>query len=438
MAEAVPKLIKHKLTKQWAFAAAALSIMVAAAGVDVVRAAAPAAALDNGIARTPPMGWNSWNTFGCNVTEADIKATADAMVSSGMRDAGFQYVVVDNCWQALDRDGDGNLQADPTRFPDGIAELAAYVHSKGLKFGIYAAPGSRTCAQWAGKYPGSTGSLGHVEQDAQQFAAWGVDYLKYDWCHADRDGLNRKKAFEEMRDALAATGRPIVYSINPADKYDGFSWSDEANLWRTTTDIKPLWDSSKPPGTGSPQGVMQILEAQAGPNLVTDAGPGGWNDPDMLEVGVKGFTENGNTYPGLTAEESRSHFSLWAMFNAPLMAGNDLSTLDAATAQILTNTEVTAIDQDFTKRAGYRFSDTDNSQTWVKPMSDGSMALALLNTSAVRITMTASASKIGLPKADSYVVRDLWQHTDARSDGAISVKVPPHGVKLYRIRVGTT
>ena len=224
--------------------------VLAAAGV--VLPASPAAALDNGVARTPPMGWNSWNTFGCNINETLIRQTADAMVSSGLRDLGYQYVIVDDCWFNPNRDGAGNLQGDPSRFPSGMRALGDYLHVRNLKFGIYQVPADKTCAQYFGAYPGATGSRGHEVQDARQFAAWGVDYLKYDWCSPDGSIDDQVTTFAKMRDALAASGRPIVYSINPnsihAKTGPQRNWGDVANLWRTTEDITNAWNTGQTNG----------------------------------------------------------------------------------------------------------------------------------------------------------------------------------------------
>ncbi|WP_229691233.1 glycoside hydrolase family 27 protein, partial [Sphaerisporangium melleum] len=224
-------------------------VAVASAAVVVTTGAAPAQALENGVGRTPPMGWNSWNTFGCNISESLIKQMADAMVNSGLRDLGYQYVVVDDCWMNSTRDSAGNLQANASRFPSGMKALGDYLHGKGLKFGIYQAPLDKTCAQYFNSYPGATGAQGHEEQDARQFAAWGVDYLKYDWCSPSGTIDDQVRTFAKMRDALAATGRPILYSINSNSVHDKTgprrNWGDVANIWRTTEDITNKWDTGQ-------------------------------------------------------------------------------------------------------------------------------------------------------------------------------------------------
>ena len=268
------------------------------------------------------MGWNSWNKFGCNVSEKMVREMADAAVSSGMKDAGYVYVVIDDCWQ-VSRDPQGNILADPDRFPSGMKALADYVHSKGLKFGLYSDAGTKTCA-------GRPGGRGYEYQDARQYAAWGVDYLKYDWCsHTTQDGPS---SYALMSDALKQSGRPIVFSLCEWGSNHPWLWArDVGNLWRTTGDIEDKWSNDK---RGQSLGVVQILDLQDG--LASYAGPGHWNDPDMLEVG------NG----GMSTEEYRAHFSMWCMLGAPLIAGNDLRTMSADTREILTNKEVIAVDQD--------------------------------------------------------------------------------------------
>src|ERR1043166_1570409 len=284
--------------------------------------AAPARALATALARTPPMGWNSWNKFGCNVSEKLIREMADAVVSSGMKDAGYTYVVIDDCWQT-GRDAEGNITPDPQRFPSGMKALADYVHSKGLKFGLYSDAGTLTCQ----KRPGSRG---YEFQDARQYAAWGVDYLKYDWCSTGTQ--NQPASYSIMRDALLKSGRAIVFSICEWGTSKPWTWArDVGNLWRTTSDIQDCWDCRRDWGG---MGFVHILDLQDG--LEAYAGPGHWNDPDMLEVG------NG----GMTPTEYRAHFSLWCILAAPLMAGNDLRQMSPDIAEILTNKELIAVDQD--------------------------------------------------------------------------------------------
>jgi len=364
--------------------------------------------LDNGLARTPPMGWNSWNHFGCHVNEQIIRETADAMVSSGLRDAGYHYVVIDDCWQVA-RDAHGELVADPVRFPHGIRALADYVHSRGLGFGIYTDAGTGTCQN-------RPGTLGHEQQDARTFASWGVDYVKEDWCHAA--GLDARVQYAKFRDALAASGRPIVFSICEWGSNQPWEWAPSiGNLWRTTDDINDSWPS-----------MLDNLDQSAQHSTV--AGPGHWNDPDMLEVG------NG----GMTDAEYRAHFSMWAIMAAPLIAGNDVRTMSPATRTILTNREVIAVDQDSLGAQGILvWEQPPDLQVWAKPLADGSRAVALLNRSAAPTKITAYFWRAGL-RGDSARVRDLWAHADLGTFGRqYSATVAAHGVLMLRVTpVGTT
>jgi alpha-galactosidase len=373
---------------------------------------APVRALDNGLARTPPMGWNSWNKFQCNVSESLIKQAADAMVQTGMRDAGYQYVVIDDCWQ-VSRDASGNIVPDPQRFPDGIKALADYVHSQGLKFGIYSDAGTGTCEN-------RPGSRGYEFQDARQYAAWGADYLKYDWCnHGTQDSA---ASYSIMRDALAKSGRPIVFSLCEWGVTKPWLWAkDVGNLWRTTQDIFDKWDGKTP--SGDPLGVLQILDSQDG--LESYAGPGHWNDPDMLEVG------NG----GMTTTEYRSHFSLWCLMAAPLMAGNDIRSMTGETRDILTNKEVIAVDQDPLGRQGRRVKRTGDTEVWAKEMSDGSRAVALLNRGSAEARINLEWTGIGYPAHLRAAVRNLWEHKNLDpAKGSVSASVPSHGVAMLLIR----
>lgn len=368
-------------------------------------------ALDNGLARTPPMGWNSWNKFGCNVSEDLIKSVADAMVSTGMRDAGYQYLVIDDCWQ-VDRDPQGNIVPDAKRFPSGIKSLADYVHGKGLKFGIYSDAGTGTCQN-------RPGSRGYEFQDARQYAAWGVDYLKYDWCnHGTQDSA---ASYSLMTDALKKSGRPIVFSLCEWGSTKPWLWAkDVGNLWRTTGDIVDKWEGSeKRDGLG----FVQIIDLQDG--LQSYAGPGHWNDPDMLEVG------NG----GMTDTEYKSHFSLWSILAAPLMAGNDIRSMTPAIHDILTNKEVIAVDQDPMGIEGHRVKSEGGLEVWSKQLSDGGRAVALLNRTGDTKQITVNWTDLGFPSSLNASVRDLWAQQDAGSHkGSYSASVPSHGVAMLRIR----
>ncbi len=363
------------------------------------------------LASTPPMGWNSWNKFGCNVSEDLIRQMADAMSKSGMKDAGYQYVVIDDCWQ-VERDKSGNIVADPKRFPAGIKALADYVHSRGLKFGIYSDAGSMTCQ----KRPGS---LGHEYQDAMQYAAWGVDYLKYDWCNASTQ--DAPAAYALIRNALNATGRPIVLSICEWGTAKPWLWGEKVggNLWRTTGDISDIWQGKDK----HRRGVVDILDLQDG--LESYAGPGHWNDPDMLEVG------NG----GMTTDEYRAHFSLWAVLAAPLLAGNDLRDMKADTRDILSNKEVIAVDQDPLGRQGRRVRKDGELEVWAKQMQDGSRAVVLLNRDTSEREIAVSWEDIGYPGHLSAAVRDLWQAKDlGQFTGKFSARVAPHAVVMVTVR----
>ena len=370
-------------------------------------AAAGRVTLDNGLARTPPMGWNSWNHFGCDVSARLIRETADAMVASGMRDAGYRYVVIDDCWQVA-RDPQGRLVADSARFPDGIKALADYVHAQGLKFGIYTDAGRKTCQ-------GRPGTYGHEVEDARTFAAWGVDYVKEDWCYAD--SLDAPIQYARFRDALRGAGRPIVFSICEWGSFSPWDWGPTSgHLWRTTTDIEDKWSS-----------MLDNLDISG--QHAAAARPGAWNDPDMLEVG------NG----GMTDAEYRAHFSLWAIMAAPLIAGNDLRTMTSTTREILTNREVIAVDQDSLGVQGTLVQeDPPEHQVWVKPLRDGSRAVVLLNRSTTPDSITATWWRLRLP-AGPALVRDLWAHADVGTfKDKFTALVPPHGAGLVRVSSGTS
>jgi alpha-galactosidase len=370
-------------------------------------------ALDNGLARTPPMGWNSWNKFACKgLNEKVVRETADAMAGNGMKDAGYQYVIIDDCWQT-GRDEAGNIVADAERFPSGIKALADYIHGKGLKFGIYTDVGTMTCA----KRPGS---IGHEYQDAKQYATWGVDYLKEDWCNT-LPGQNSESSYTLMRNALAASGRPIVFSICEWGSTKPWLWAGPiGNLWRATPDIQDCWDCKKNWGGG---GVAQILDLMNG--LETYAGPGHWNDPDMLEVG------NG----GMSTEEYRAHFSMWAMLAAPLLAGNDISNMTADTKEILLNKDVIAIDQDALGQQGRRVKKTGDLEVWSKQLQDGGRAVALLNRGAAAAKISVAWTDLGYPDTVSASVRDLWTKKESSMvKGGYSVEVPSHGVVMVRVK----
>ncbi|MFI0225266.1 NPCBM/NEW2 domain-containing protein [Streptomyces lydicus] len=367
-------------------------------------AAAPR--LPDGLAKTPPMGFNNWNSTHCRAefNEEMVKGIADLFLAKGLKDAGYQYVNLDDCWALPTRDGNGKLVPDPRRFPHGIKAVADYVHAKGLKFGIYTSAGTKTCNS-----AGFPGGLGHERSDAQQFADWGVDYLKYDNCN--NQGVDAKQRYRTMRDALKATGRPIVYSICEWGENKPWEWaSDVGHLWRTTGDISDSWSS------------MLGIAKQNLP-LAPYAGPGHWNDPDMLEVG------NG----GMTDTEYRSHFSLWAMMSAPLLIGSDLRKATPETFEILSNKDVIAVDQDALGKQATVLKSDSGRWTLVKQLADGGRAVALFNETGQPQRITTTARDAGLPQSAGYRLRDLWQHRDTHTTGTISATVPAHGTTVFRV-----
>lgn len=318
------------------------------------------------LALTPPMGWNSWNNFACDVSEILLMEIADAMVESGMRDAGYEYIVIDDCWQ-IGRDSAGFIMVDPDRFPNGMKHLADYIHTKGLKFGIYSCAGTKTCA-------GRPGSRGHEYQDAYTYAKWGVDYLKYDWCSTE--GQNAEASYRIMSEKLREAGRPIVFSLCEWGTYKPWEWAKNiGHLWRTTGDIYDCFDCRHDHGGWYSWGVLQILDMQDG--LRQFAGPGHWNDPDMLEVGVGKLTHN----------ENRAHFSLWCMLAAPLIAGNDLRSMTPEVVSILTDREALAINQDSLGIQGLKYKSENGLETWFKPLQNGKWAVCFFNRTEQPIKM---------------------------------------------------
>jgi alpha-galactosidase len=350
------------------------------------------------------MGWNSWNHFQTKINDATVRAQADAMVSTGMRYAGYTYINIDDGWEK-GRDVNGNIQTN-SNFPD-MKALADYVHSKGLKLGIYSSPGPKTCAGYEGSYK-------HEEQDARSYAAWGIDYLKYDWCSAGEVpelAADMQGTYKKMADALKSTGRPIVLSLCQYGHQDVWRWgaSVGGNLWRTTGDIEDNYRSMAYIGFGQ-NGLEKF------------AGPGHWNDPDMLEVG------NG----GMNTEEYRTHMSLWAMLSAPLLAGNDLTKMDATTLDLLTNKEVIALDQDPLGKQGYRVAQEGPLEIWMKPMKDGTIAVGMFNRMDTPSPITLHFSDIGLQ--GSARLRDLWKHKDlGPSTDVFKQTIAPHGVMLLKV-----
>lgn len=368
------------------------------------------------LAKTPPMGWNSWNRFGCDVSEQLIMEMADALVSSGLRDAGYDYLVIDDCWQ-VDRDAEGNIVPDSARFPHGMKYLGDYLHAKGLKFGIYSCAGSHTCQ-------GRPGSRGHQFQDAIQYARWGVDFLKYDWC--DNEEQNAKAAYKTMSDAIKECGRPIVLSICEWGENEPWKWAEGiGHLWRITPDIRACYNCLFDWGG---VGILNIIDKQA--DLWEYAGPGHWNDSEMLEVG------NGH----MTRDENITHFSMWAMLASPLMAGNDVRTMSKETKEILTNAEVIAVDQDTLGHQARRFMDMGEYEIWARELSGGDVAVCFLNRteSVWHLNHDWDANAMYFIPAPvgrkAYEVRDLWQHKVIGNTLEPTVAdIPAHGVLMVRL-----
>jgi alpha-galactosidase len=375
------------------------------------------------LAPTPPMGWNSWNIFQTNINEPLLKQMVDSYISSGMKDAGYTYFVLDDGWMAMERDKNGQLVADPKKFPNGMKEFADYVHSKGLKFGIYNCAGTKTCA-------GYPGTRGHEYEDARLYASWGVDYLKFDWCYAE--GMNAIEAYRVMSQALKATGRPIVFSLCEWGSHRPWVWGkDDGQLWRTTGDIGPYFDKPVTKNGWTPLTVLNILDRQD--SIRQYAGPGHWNDPDMLEVGN-----------GMTVNEDRAHFSLWCMLAAPLMAGNDLGKLTEQTKNILTNKDVIAVDQDALGIEGFRYYAFDGIEIWIKPLTGGDLAVCFLNRSGRAQTLnydwtahlindTTSKTSVDFTQT-TFKIRDLWSKKDlGTTQKVFKQPIPNYDVVMVRL-----
>ncbi|XP_038892678.1 alpha-galactosidase-like isoform X1 [Benincasa hispida] len=358
--------------------------------------------LNNGLALTPPMGWNSWNHFQCNINENLIKETADAMVSSGLASLGYEYINLDDCWAELNRDSKGNLVAKASTFPSGIKALADYVHRKGLKLGIYSDAGIQTCSK---KMPGS---LGHEQQDAETFASWGIDYLKYDNC--ENTGTSPKERYPKMSKALQQSGRPILFSLCEWGQEDPATWAiNVGNSWRTTSDIQDNW-------------ISMTTIADQNDKWASYAKPGGWNDPDMLEVG------NG----GMTTVEYRSHFSIWALAKAPLLIGCDIRSMDNIALKLLSNKEVIAVNQvdklGVQGKKVYKYGDLE---VWAGPLSGKRVAVVLWNRGLWRANITASWSDIGLSTSTTVTARDLWEHSSQVVQHHLTAQVDSHDCKMY-------
>ncbi len=358
----------------------------------------------NGLARTPPLGWNSWYKFGAKIDDQTVREVADAMVSSGLRDAGFVYVNIDDGWEG-ERDAQGMLHPN-SKFPD-MKALGEYIHGRGLKFGIYSSPGPYTCG-------GYEGSHGHEEQDARTFAEWGVDYLKHDWCAARRFYQTQQEMqalYQKMGDALQATGRPIVYALCQYGMFDVGKWGLKvgANLWRTTFDMRDEWKA-----------MTDIGFSQDGREA--DAGPGAWNDPDMLQAGLG----------GMSPDEYRTQVTLWSILAAPLLLGHDPRHMTPEIKALLTNREVIAIDQDPLGKQGHRLLQRGEAEVWARPLSDGATAVALFNRGAMPANLEVRWSELGLSKVSA--VRDLWQQRNLGPQRErYRAVLPPHGTVLLRV-----
>lgn len=377
------------------------------------------------LALTPPMGWMSWNQFGPNISEDLIKQIADAMVESGMRDAGYQYIFIDDHWHGK-RDADGYIHPDPEKFPNGIKVLAEYVHSKGLKLGIYSDAAPKTCG-------GEPGSLGYEDKDAQTYAKWDIDYLKYDYCGAPKDQATAIKRYTTMADELAKTDRSIMFGICEWGRREPWLWAAEAggNVWRTTWDIRDTWDHGPVYNNGH-AGIVNILDRQVG--LDQYAGPGRWNDPDMLVVGLhgQGLAASANGADGCSNDEYRSNMSLWCLMAAPLYASCDVRHMKPEDRAILTNTEAIAINQDPLGKAGYRAVKNGDLEIWVKPLAGNEWAVGLLNRSEKTADITANLTALGIN--GSFFVRDVWAHQDQGSvKDSVTRTVKPHETVLLRL-----
>jgi alpha-galactosidase len=376
-------------------------------------------AVGDRLALTPPMGWMSWNMFGRHIDAELIRQTADAMIGSGMQDAGYEYVCIDDFWHG-ERDANGTLHANPDRFPHGIAALADYLHERGLKLGLYSDAGTMTC----GRQPGS---FGFERQDAETFASWGVDYLKYDYCHAPPEREAAVERYTTMARVLRETDRSIVFAVCEWGVRAPWEWAADAggHLWRTTGDIADAWTM----GESGWMGIVDALDRQDG--LHRYAGRG-WHDPDMLLAGLRGSGAESSRAPeagGCTDAEYRSQMSLWAVLGAPLLASCDLRSLDPATLETLTNPEIVAISQDPLGMAGRRLARVGPLDAWARPLADGAQALALLNRAEEPLNTTVPLDALGLSGAGR--ARDIWAHEDLDlAGGSVALAIAPHATAV--------
>lgn len=376
-----------------------------------------------GLAETPPLGWNSWNTFATDINEQLVKDIADKFIELGLKDAGYEYIVLDDGWMAKERNAQGNLIADPVKFPNGMKALADYIHSKGLKFGLYNCAGSKTCA-------GYPGSRGFEYQDAKSYASWDVDYLKYDWCNTEK--LNAEGAYSTMRDALKSAGRPIVFSICEWGDTEPWKWAkDVGHAWRVTGDIINCWNCEVGHGSWSSWGVWKIINMRKDIRKV--AGPGHWNDYDMMEVGN-----------GMTDAEDRSHFAMWSMLASPLIMGNDLRTASKETIKTLANKEVISVNQDNLGIQGFRFSNENNFEIWLKPLESNEWAMTFVNMSDETQTLDFDWVKYDIGddvngkqmdvKNNKYKIRDLFNHKNfGNTSNKLNAEIESHDVLMIKL-----
>lgn len=378
------------------------------------------------LALTPVMGWNSWNTFTSTLDAELVKQIADVIVESGMRELGYHYINIDDFWQLKDRDANGNIQINKEKFPNGIKEVADYVHSKGLKLGIYSDAAPKTCG-------GVAGSLDHEYEDAKAYAEWGVDLLKYDYCHAPVKQDTAIRRYTTMNKALLQANRSIVYSICEWGRNKPATWAKSVGgeYWRTTWDIRDTWDHGS--YNSGHNGIMQILDINA--ELDEYAGPGHFNDPDMLIVGIHGkgkATSNNKGAVGCTDEEYRSHMSLWCLMAAPLLCGNDLRNMSEVTKETLMNPEIIEINQDELGKQAKRVVDRGNTEIFIKPLKGGSYAVGLLNRDNNQsIDINFTFAELGL-EANKYKIRDVWAHSNlGKFKSSFSANVPVHGCNVY-------
>ena len=375
------------------------------------------------LAQTPPMGWNSWNTFATDINEELIKDIANQFVELGLKDAGYEYIVLDDGWMTKERDAQGNLVPDPKKFPSGMKALADYIHSKGLKFGLYNCAGNTTCA-------GYPGSRGYEYQDARSYASWGVDFLKYDWC--DTGKLNATEAYTTMRDALKKAGRPVVFSICEWGENDPWNWAtDIGHLWRVTGDIINCWDCEVGHGTWSSLGIWKIINLRK--DIRKAAGPGHWNDFDMMEVGN-----------GMTDAEDRSHFAMWCMLASPLIMGNDLRTSSKETLKTLTNKGAIAVNQDALGIQGFRFTNEDGIEIWIKPLENDAWAMTFVNMHQTPYQLNFDWNKHQIgdnlnnrmldTKNSTYQIKNLFANKSMGTTGSIlQYMLQPHDVLMIKL-----